>query len=211
MSVVGIIDYGVGNLRSIANALRAVGARHILSASPAELLGCDRLILPGVGAFAHGMDALKQRGLDGFIRDRAELGTPLLGICLGMQLLLESSSEFGTTQGLGLLPSAVDRIGATSADGEKRRLPNVNWLPLDLTLPPAGLARRLLADMPAAARFYFVHSYCAPAASPATAATARYQGIDFAAVVAQDNIVGTQFHPEKSGADGLRILSHFVA
>lgn len=206
---VGVIDYGVGNLRSVANALIEIGADPCISADPAKLAACPRLILPGVGAFGEGMRALQATGLDRLVHDAAADGTPLLGICLGMQMLVESSTEFGQWDGLSILPGQVAKLDDPLAEN-KQRLPNVGWLPVHriASSAPAG---RLFDGIDVAARFYFIHSFAVAGDSPATIATARYGRHDFAAVVARGNVIGTQFHPEKSGPAGLRLLRNFLS
>jgi glutamine amidotransferase len=213
MMRVGVIDYGVGNLRSVANALQHIGAEAVVTSDPVELGRCERLILPGVGAFAHGMQALSQRRLDGFVRDHAASGTPLLGICLGMQMMMELSTEFGRTPGLGLVPGAVDQFQPSADRPETAptfRLPNVNWLGLRPTERAEGLALRLLEDVTPESRFYFVHSFCGAPDGPGAAAVATYDGVTFAAVISRGNVAGAQFHPEKSGPDGIRMLRNFI-
>jgi imidazole glycerol-phosphate synthase subunit HisH len=213
MKKVGIIDYGVGNLKSVANALLEIGVSPIVSADSESLLSCSHVILPGVGAFQHGMEALRARKLDLVVQQVAARGTPILGICLGMQMLMEFSSEFGRSAGLGLIPGEVRRFTrpeAAIASDEVLRLPNVGWLSIKASNNINGLARRLLDGMSDDAKFYFIHSYCADSSGPAVAATSSYQGIDFSAVISQGNIAGTQFHPEKSGVHGLSMLRNFV-
>lgn len=208
MTRVGVVDYGVGNLRSVSNALAHLGARPLVSGEASQLEGCDRLVLPGVGAFAHGMQALKERGLDAFVRGWAAGQRPLLGICLGMQLLLEASSEFGETPGLGILPGRVDALPQLGSSRQvPLRLPHVGWAALQSRAEPAP---DLLDGVPQEARFYFVHSYACRAEHPDCAATAGYRGIRFAAFLRRGQVLGVQFHPEKSGPPGLRLLRNFV-
>lgn len=211
MKRIGVIDYGIGNLRSVANALRFVGAEPVVSDDAATLAGCDRIIFPGVGAFGYGMQALKARGLDKVVLDAAASDKPLLGICVGMQLLLDSSSEFGEHEGLGIVPGRVDRFEMTSGDDQPLRLPNVGWLPLTLKDGLDGLAKILFEGVEEDSKFYFVHSYHAGAGNPLAVATAEYAGRAFAAVVGKGSVVGTQFHPEKSGPEGLELLKRFVS
>lgn len=207
---IGIIDYGVGNIRSVANAIRAVGANARVSSDHTELANCDRLILPGVGAFAHGMAALRERGLVDFLHDQAGRGKPLLGICLGMQMLAEFSTEFGHTQGLGLVAGGVDKLRAPAGHSGDFRLPNVGWLELQQTGRASELAAELLDPVQPGSRFYFIHSFCAAAESDYAAASANYLGCRFAAVIGRGSVVGTQFHPEKSGHAGLQMLKNFT-
>jgi glutamine amidotransferase len=157
------------------------------------------------------MEALIETGLDRFIRDYVADGRPLLGICLGMQMLAELSTEFGETAGLCLLPCRITKL--TSPGGEPPvRLPNVGWLPVMLmAVNDADLVKRLFSGVDPTARFYFIHSFAAAADSPVSAAVSEYEGIRFASVIARKNIVGTQFHPEKSGPCGLKILSNFIS
>ncbi|MFZ1481907.1 MAG: imidazole glycerol phosphate synthase subunit HisH [Paracoccaceae bacterium] len=209
---VGIVDYGVGNLRSVSNAIEQIGGLPRVSSDPGALASCARLILPGVGAFGHGIGALRQLGLDALVRSVAASGTPVLGICLGMQMLAETSDEFGRHQGLGLLRGDVRSLGGDTetATGTDLRLPNVDWLPVTRRAGAGDLAARLLGGLPADARFYFIHSYAVAADSPDTAATAEISGCTFAAVIGRGNVAGTQFHPEKSGPSGLQLLRNFI-
>lgn len=205
-NLTGIIDYGIGNVRSVCSAVEAVGGRPVLSSDPAELLGCDRLILPGVGAFAHGMAELRLRGLDAVLKTAVSDGTSLLGICLGMQMLAQSSLEFGESDGLGFAQGVVSLI--PSPDPTRTlRLPHVAWKQLERK---SDAAKWLFDGVDPNARFYFIHSYAVPAASPDVVAVAEIDGNEFAAVLAVDNVVGTQFHPEKSGPEGLKMLKNFV-
>ena len=187
MSRVGIIDYGVGNLRSVEKAFAAVGCDAVVSADEEILQTVDRLVLPGVGAFGACMRALTERGFDRLVTERAAQGTPLLGVCVGMQMLFEESEEFGTTRGLGLL------------------VPQVGWNQIS-----QRQAHPLLQGIADGAFFYFVHSYyCEPADSSFVLGETDY-GVAYASVVAHENISGVQFHPEKSQAAGLRLLANFA-
>lgn len=206
VSLTGIIDYGVGNVRSVQSAIEAVGGTAVLSADHNELLACDRLVLPGVGAFAHGMNALKMRGLDKIIKQAVAGNMPLLGICLGMQMLTRSSHEFGTSIGLELADGIASQLTPTDS-AQKLRLPHVAWKPL----------RRKTDDMEwlyegidPDARFYFIHSFAVASGSEDVAATADHDGVEFAAILSKGNVIGTQFHPEKSGSEGLKMLKNFV-
>ena len=207
---IGIVDYGIGNIKSVENALIAIGAEPVVSWDRHELAGCDRLILPGVGAFAHGMAALEDRDLVGFLRDQAGEGKPLLGICLGMQLLTAFSTEFGYTEGLGLIEGGIERMRAPEDAGVDFRLPNVGWLELAKTGQASDLAAQLLDPVRFGSRFYFIHSFCGDAKILRTAATAEYLGVRFAALVCHGSVIGTQFHPEKSGPEGLKMLKNFT-
>ena len=198
MSQVVILDYGVGNLRSVQKAFAATGCEAIISADETELRNAQRLVLPGVGAFGACMKALTERGFDRLVREKAREGTPLLGVCVGMQLLFDESDEFGATNGLGLLRGRV------------RRFEN------DLVVPHVGWNRihqkreHVLFDGIGDGSFcYFVHSfYCEPTDETVVAAETEY-GARYASVVAEKNICGVQFHPEKSQDVGLRMLKNF--
>jgi glutamine amidotransferase len=201
--LIAIVDYGMGNLRSVRNALDRVGAESALVDDPASLRAADRVVLPGVGAFPDAIAALRERGLADALRTFAAEGRPLLGICLGMQLLASRSSEFGDHDGLGLIPGSVELL----APGDGLRVPHVGWN--DLEVRPAG------ADMFATAgdepTFYFVHSYeFRPSAPEAIAGVTDYGG-PVTAAVADGRVWGVQFHPEKSAEDGLALLARFAA
>jgi glutamine amidotransferase len=196
---VAIIDYGVGNLRSVEKAFRAGGVEAVVSADEKVLREADRLVLPGVGAFRACMEALAARGFEGLVRERVAAGTPLLGVCVGMQMLFEESEEFGTTRGLGLLRGRVRRFP------EALRVPQVGWNQVGWA-NPTPLAEGI-AD---GTFFYFVHSfYCEAADAEAVAGRTEY-GLAYASVVARGNVCGVQFHPEKSQAAGLRLLRNFA-
>jgi glutamine amidotransferase len=213
MSTIGIIDYGVGNLRSVQKALEHVGARAALLRRPQEASAMDRLILPGVGAFADGMALLEQRGWAETVRAWAGDGRPLLGICLGMQLLFDGSEEDapadgGLVPGLGLLAGRVERFDEARGDamrGGRLKVPHMGWntLRCDRDDP---LLRGLERD----AAVYFVHSYyCRPDAAEVISGRCDYGG-EFCATVWRGNLWATQFHPEKSQRVGLQILANFA-
>ena len=211
MTEVAVIDYGVGNLLSVSRALVHCGARANVTADPAAILAADRVILPGVGAFANGMAALRAGGLDRVVLQVAAAGTPLLGICLGMQMLLESSDEFGATEGLGLIPGRVVQIPSHAVTGESHKIPHIGWNALVL---PAG--RRdwdggLLDGIAAGEAMYFVHSFMAQPTDPThRLADCLYGGIAVSAAVQRGAVLGCQFHPEKSGKVGLQVLANFL-
>ncbi len=198
MSQVAIIDYGVGNLRSVEKAFAAMGCEAVVSADEAVLRRADRLVLPGVGAFASCMKALRERGFESLVRERAASGTPLLGICVGMQMLFEVSEEFGTTDGLGLLRGRVRRFESDLV------VPQVGWNRIH-----QKQAHPLFADVADGSFCYFVHSfYCEPSDKEVVIGETEY-GQAYASVVASGNICGVQFHPEKSQQVGLRMLKNF--
>jgi glutamine amidotransferase len=197
---IAILDYGMGNLRSVEKALERVGARPYVGADSERVRESAGLVLPGVGAFPEAMGRIRTAGLDGLIAERVEAGVPLLGLCLGMQLLFESSSEHEGTTGLGLLAGPVEPL---RADGLK--LPHIGWEPIRIERSsPIGMG---IAD---GEPFYFVHSLVARARAEDTIATSVH-GERFPAVVGSGRVFGTQFHPEKSSAAGLRLLGNFVA
>jgi len=200
---VGVVDYGMGNLRSVAGALEALGARPVISPEPAELSRCERLVLPGVGSFFAAMANLRSRGLDEVIREQVAAGKPLLGVCLGMQLLARTGTEDGDCQGLGLIDAEVRRL-------DERGLP-IPHIGFNEVRFEAGRADELCGALGAAADFYFVHSYRVVCADPVDVAGWCDYGGRFAAVVRRGNVFGTQFHPEKSQSNGLKLLRGFLA
>ena len=211
MTEVAVIDYGVGNLLSVSRALVHCGARAKVTADPAVILAADRVILPGVGAFANGMAALRASGLDRVVRQVAAAGTPLLGICLGMQLLLESSDEFGATDGLGLIPGRVVQIPSNATNGDSHKIPHIGWNALVLPAGRQHWADGLLGGIAAGEAMYFVHSFMAQPTDPAhRLADCLYGGIAVSAAVQRGAVLGCQFHPEKSGKVGLRVLANFL-
>ena len=201
--MIGIIDYGVGNLFSLRRSLEYVGAQAVVSGDEAVLRSVGKLILPGVGAFGDAAAKLRATGLDRLVLEEAAAGKPLLGICLGMQLLFEESEEYGLHKGLGLLPGRVVAMEGRLPAGLP--IPHIGWNGLTLTNPACPLFR----DTKDGDCVYFVHSYYAEGCGDALAATAEY-GRDLTATVWRDNVFGCQFHPEKSGPVGLAMLRAFV-
>lgn len=206
-----VIDYGMGNLLSVQRALEHIGARVRVSAEPECIRVAERVVLPGVGAFPDAMEELARRGLVSVIREIAGRGTPLLGICLGMQLLFEKGFEFMKTEGLGLIPGCVVSIPREKSDGTIRKIPHIGWN----SLLPSGdnnSKSGILTDLRVGNSVYFVHSYMAqPVAEGDQIAHCFYDGISIPAVVLKENVVGCQFHPEKSGPVGLQILKNFIS
>ena len=199
MTRVVILDYGVGNLRSVEKAFAAAGASAIVSDDERVLRSAEALVLPGVGAFGACMNALSARGFDELVRERVQEGTPLLGVCVGMQMLFTESEEFGRTLGLGLLRGRVRKFA------NDLRVPQVGWNQVR-----KALAHGLLDGIEDHAFFYFVHSfYCEPD-DPAVVIGQTDYGQPYASVVAQRQIFGVQFHPEKSQTPGLRLLANFA-
>lgn len=208
MSVIAIIDYDVGNIRSIFAAFEKVGANPKLTRDRDEVMSADGLVLPGVGAFSHGMAKLKKYGLDDVIKDFAASNKPVLGVCLGMQILLGQSSEFGKTEGLNLIAGSVTRLQLN--DPNVTKLPHVSWNELEV---PEHLAwdGTILEDVVAEEDMYFVHSFMAVPDNPEhVLSTTTYSQSRFCSSVRNGNIYGCQFHPEKSGSEGLKIISNFV-
>jgi glutamine amidotransferase len=200
--LIAVVDYGIGNLGSVLKAFRHCGADVCLSADPEVLGGAGALVLPGDGAFAATMAEIRRRGLGQLLLEAASAGTPLLGICIGMQVLFEESEEHGRHAGLGLLSGRVRRLfGDAQAD---LPVPHMGWNRLHQRRPHA-----LFEGVADGAHVYFVHSYYCEAGRDTLLATSDY-GCDFAALVARDNVVGMQFHPEKSQAVGLKLIANFV-
>ncbi len=209
---VTVIDYGVGNLLSVQRGLEHCGARVTLTTDPERILAAERVVLPGVGAFGNAMRALEQLNLVEVIRSLARQQTPLLGICLGMQLLLEESEEFGITAGLGLIPGRVVPVPAQSVSGQAQKIPHIGWSALQPSAASGSWSGTLLQDTRPGDAAYFVHSFMAVPTEPAhRIADCVYGGHLIPAVIGRDRITGCQFHPEKSGEVGLRILRRFCA
>jgi imidazole glycerol-phosphate synthase subunit HisH len=199
MPQVAIIDYGVGNLRSVEKAFAAAGCDAIVSSDEKILRQAERLVLPGVGAFGACMKALAEHGFDELVRERVAEGTPLLGVCVGMQMLFEESEEFGATPGLQLLPGRVRRFAGDLV------VPQVGWNQVR-----QRVTHSLFEGIVDGAFFYFVHSYyCEAAEREVTLAETDY-GVAYPSVVGRENLCGVQFHPEKSQAAGLKLLSNFA-
>jgi imidazole glycerol-phosphate synthase subunit HisH len=196
---IAILDYGMGNLRSVEKALEHVGVTATITAEASEVRAADGVILPGVGAFPRAMERIRELGLDELIAERRGEGVPILGICLGLQLLFESSSELGGADGLGLLEGPVT---ALEADGLK--VPHIGWEPVRWERES-----RLADGIPSETPFYFVHSLAPRPRQDDLLGSAAY-GARFACAAERDNVFGVQFHPEKSSAAGLRLLSNFA-
>lgn len=201
--MIAVIDYGVGNLFSLCRSLEAIGQEPLVTGDAEQLRQAPRLILPGVGAFADAAEKLRATGLDRVLREEAGKGKPILGICLGMQLLFDESHEFGRCPGLGLIPGkVVPMAGVIPAD---YKIPHIGWNALGF---PQGKRHPLLKTVQAGDCVYFVHSFWADECGDACIATAEY-GAALTAAVARGNVMGCQFHPEKSGDVGLQILRTF--
>jgi glutamine amidotransferase len=198
---IAVVDYGMGNLASVAKALERSGADVRVSESAAEIGAAAGVVLPGVGAFRDAAARLEQAGLAGLLRERIAAGTPFLGVCLGLQLLFESSGEGGRWPGLGVFAGTVERMQTDL------KVPHIGWNELDWTAAGAGMA----AGLPARPAVYFVHSYAAVPADPSIVAATTDYGSSVVAAVARHTVWGMQFHPEKSSTIGLALLANFVA
>lgn len=199
--MIAIIDYDAGNIKSVTKAFQYLGEQVLLSRDPEVLLKADGVILPGVGAFGEAMQRLGESGLVEPVREIARKKIPFLGICLGMQLLFESSEESPGVEGLGILPGRIERFPSEAG----LKIPHVGWN--SLTYPSKG---RLFEGIPENSYVYFVHSYYVRAAEPEIVMAASEYGVEFHASVEKDNVFGCQFHPEKSSDTGLAILRNFI-
>lgn len=205
--MIAVVDYGVGNVFSLCSSLRFIGVECALTGNPKEIASADRIILPGVGAFGDAAAKLRSNGLDRIIVDAARSGRPLLGICLGMQLLFDTSEEYGEHHGLGLIhgevKSLADALGGKAKSGEYK-VPHIGWNGL-VMLQDCPILKDISEDD----CVYYVHSFYAPVGRR-TAAGSQYGHVQVSGVVQRGNVFGTQFHPEKSGEVGLKILKAFA-
>jgi len=196
---IAILDHGMGNLRSAEKALEHVGVTASITRDPVEVQAADGVILPGVGAMPRAMERIRELGLEELVAERREAGVPILGICLGLQLLFESTTEFGGAGGLGLLEGPVVEL---EADGLK--VPHIGWSPVRWERES-----RLTEGLPSGTPFYFVHSFVPQPAAEDLLGSAEY-GTRFACAAERENVYGVQFHPEKSSSAGLRLLANFA-
>jgi glutamine amidotransferase len=209
---VTVVDYGIGNLLSVCRALAHCGASVKIGERPNDIFAAQRVILPGVGAFADGMAEMQLRGIDVAVREVSGRGVPLLGICLGMQMLLDESEEFGLTPGLGLIAGRVIPVPRNDAQGKPHKIPHIGWSSLVVPSGREDWRGTLLNDLQQGVAVYFVHSFMADPAEPKSrVANCMYGGLPVTATVHHDNVFGCQFHPEKSGEVGLHILKNFLA
>ena len=198
--MIAILDYGMGNLRSVEKALERVGRDAEVTSDHERIRAAEALVLPGVGAFPKAMGEIRRLELDAVLRERVEAGVPVLGICLGMQLLFDSSEELGGAEGLGLLPGPVERLDAGGL-----KLPQIGWNAVGWRN-----GSPLHGGLPDPCPFYHVHTFAPRPSDPEVVlGTATYGG-EFASAVGRDNVFGVQFHPEKSGPDGLALLANFA-
>lgn len=207
---IGVVDYGMGNLRSVGKAIESAGFPVRISGSAADLARCAGIVLPGVGAFRDCMGNLERQGLLPFLSDFLAEGRPFLGICLGLQLLFTESEEFGRHEGIGFLPGKVVRFPkgmrekGEAGEGRPLKVPHMGWNRVDFTMD-----HPVLGGIPSGSYFYFVHSYYVVPGDPDVAACRTTHGIEFASGVGKGNLLAVQFHPEKSQAAGLALLANF--
>lgn len=205
---IAVVDYGLGNINSINRAIEACGAKAILTSDREEIFSADGLVLPGVGAFQYGMGKLIENNLDKVLQDFAQTGKPILGICLGMQLLFESSEEFGFCAGLSLIPGKVLKLEINDTTNEK--LPHVSWNEIFSTNAPSW-ENTILDGIGNNQDMYFVHSYYVkPAIEQSILSMTEYSEFVYCSTVKHGNIYGCQFHPEKSAKFGLKIIKNFI-
>ncbi|BFK80560.1 imidazole glycerol phosphate synthase subunit HisH [Clostridium baratii] len=198
--MIGIVDYGMGNLKSICNALESINEEYLISAYKYDLRKCSGLILPGVGSFKEGMFNLRKDGLYSVVKEVEGTGKPLLGICLGMQLLFEKGYEGEETKGIGLLKGKVIKM-----DEEEFRVPNIGWNSLNINKDD-----KLVKGLKEESYMYYVHSYYADEYNEEDlVASSDYYGLNIPGIVRRGNIIGVQFHPEKSGEEGIKLLKNF--
>jgi len=209
-----IIDYGAGNLRSVCRALNHLGAKPLVTKNINDVVSADRLILPGVGAFGQGMQRLRESGLEDAIREFQNTSRPFMGICLGMQMLLDSSVEFGKHNGLGIIPGEVVGLPKHNDMGVRQKTPRIGWYRLEFG--PGHTKNNnqaaLLNNMQSGQYVYFVHSYHAEIENDIhVVSVSPYNGQNLNAIIMRDNMIGCQFHPEKSGQVGLNLLKNFLS
>ncbi len=208
MKSVSIVDYGIGNVLSVKRAFEYVGAEVLFADTAEKISKAERLVLPGVGAFRDGMSELYKRELVKPIQQYCAEDRPFLGICLGMQMMLDESEEFGISEGLGIIPGKVVKIEDTTVEGRYQKVPHIGWNKLEYK---ESVEDTILADIPEEQRMYFVHSYTAkPSEDKFRLADTYYGGRQISAVIKNGKCYGTQFHPEKSGEMGLKIISNFL-
>lgn len=209
--LVTIVDYGIGNIFSVTRAFQRCGADVLLTDKPEDILAASSLVLPGVGAFSNGMNGLRERGLVDPLRAYAASGKPLLGICLGMQMLFSNSSEFGEQSGLNIIEGKILAIEPAGPEGLPLKVPHIGWSELKPTAAGPQWDTSILKHLNGDVHCYFVHSFTAfPDDERHRLADTYYGSSKISAVVAKGNVYGCQFHPEKSGAIGLKIIDGFL-
>jgi len=211
MKTVTIADYGVGNLQSVARAIEFCGATPVVTSDSRVIAKADRFLLPGVGAFQDGMKGLSETGVLDGILEFAQTGRPFLGICLGMQMLMDSSLEFGHNDGLGLIHGTCVSIPTTSTEGVRVKVPHIGWSELAKSPESPSWSQTIFADVNLGEEVYFVHSWMVqPIHSASVLAVTQYGGHQITAALQENQYIGCQFHPEKSGPTGLKIISSFL-
>ncbi len=206
MSSLVVVDFGAGNVASMVKALRKIGGAPEIVTRAEDVKAASRVIVPGVGAFGAAMSEMRKRGLEPAIKDAVARGVPVLGVCIGLQLFFESSEETAGEAGLSIFDGRCQRFAEASPSGERLKVPQIGWN----QVKPAP-ASRLFAGLSAGASFYFIHSYyCVPRDPKVVAATAEY-GVEYACAVERGKVAAVQFHPEKSAANGLRVLENFLS
>ena len=204
--MISIIDYDAGNIKSVEKAIEFLGEEVEITSDKEKILASDGVILPGVGAFGVAMEKLHSRNLAHTIKEYAKTGKPFLGICLGLQLLFDESDETPGVKGLGLLEGKIKRIPSEYENGTTLKVPHIGWNSIDIN--PSS---KLMKGIPSDSYVYFVHSFYLEAANPSEVIATTEYGVKIHAAVERDNIMATQFHPEKSSDVGLKILSNFIA
>jgi glutamine amidotransferase len=208
---VAIVDYGMGNLFSVGQAFAAVGQSAEITSSPDTLAAADAIVIPGVGAFGRAMEILERTGMADTIRERARQGTPIVGVCLGMQLMMSSSTEFGSHRGLALIDGDTVALKANPTIDSAARIPHVGWTAVQPAHAGAWSGTPLAALGPGH-DMYFVHSFYVRPADPSVAlAFSSYRGVTFCSSLVKGNLFGCQFHPERSGPEGLEVYRHITA
>ena len=197
---IAIIDYGVGNLRSVEKAFTSQGIDAVVTSDEKQLRAADKLVLPGVGAFKACMDGVKARGFDELVLDAAKAGKPIIGLCVGLQMMFDEGHEFGVHKGLGLMPGRVVKFP------EKLRVPHIGWNQVEFKRDHA-----VFSGLPSQTFFYFVHSFYVESADQTCVLGETDYGMRYASICGRDNIVGVQFHPEKSQSAGLKLLKNFAS
>lgn len=209
---IAILDYGMCNLLNVARAFSYLEIDAEVTSDPKKALQADRMVVPGVGAFSNALREFRQAGFDDAVREHVLAGRPLLGICVGMQMLFDASEEFGEHAGLGLLPGRVRAIPTRTVDGEPQRVPHIGWDTLSVPEGGCEWSDSILRGANPASTYYFVHSFAAEPELPSDRlANCLYGGHPICAAVSRDNITATQFHPERSGEAGLSLLRQFMA
>jgi imidazole glycerol-phosphate synthase subunit HisH len=207
-----IVDYGMGNLFSVLHAFAAVGQQAEITSDRARLAAADGLLIPGVGAFGIAMQVLERTGMADTVRERVAHGTPLVGICLGMQLMMSSSTEFGSHAGLGIIEGDTVALKASPEISPEARIPHVGWSAVQPSRGHRGWAETPLNSLAAGGEMYFVHSYYVRPADPSVVlSVSTYRGVTFCSSLVKGNVFGCQFHPERSGVEGLEIYRRIAS